>query len=108
MRYHFKLDTDEFSKPLTAEEAARTYAEVDAARLRALGPGETYFDMRGDEWSIAPKTEPALDERLERIALEYLRILLPAHLNGVRLECSVAEAAVRNAKALIAELDKQA
>lgn len=72
-----------------------------------LPPGQTWTDHEGDVWSRADAAaSPA--ERLERIALEYVRILLPAHINGLHLDGMVSEVAVRNAKALIAELDKQA
>lgn len=78
---------------------------------RMAQPSRPQEDVRNMPYTtpVTPQPTKVLrDDRLERIALEYLRILLPAHLNGVRLECSIAEAAVRNAKALIAELDKQA
>ncbi len=87
-----------------AEVQAMTPLVHDAL---TLDPGQTWTDYEADVWSRADGGASP-NERLERIALEYVRILLPAHINGLHLDGMVSEAAVRGAKALIAELDKQA
>lgn len=105
MRYHFHIDDDKFSEPISAEEAAGTYHEVDARCLRALAPGETYRDARGDEWSIAP-VEPSADKRLERIATAAMQSLLVSpHTRQCESAEGIALNAVAVAQALIAELD---
>lgn len=121
--------------PFTAKKVAERYP-WSAPSVSALQPGETYIDIDGDEWSIVPDVldpmteevtpdglhivpkpvDEALEarsqqaERLERIALEYLRFMGPAYLAG-ELVLDQGEAlvscCVTNARHLIAELDKQ-
>lgn len=109
MYYHFHIEDDTYSRPYSAADAANRYAEVDRAALLALTPGETYTDRCGDVWSLVPGCEPQRDDRLERIATAAMIGVMTSPNQPVGLrEDKIATLAVTVAKALIAELDKQA
>lgn len=70
-----------------------------------LPPGQTWTDHEGDVWSRADGAASP-DERLERIAAVALQGLIAS---GLPInEGPAAQRAIVYAKALIAELDKQA
>lgn len=129
-QFQYRKPDGSIHGPYLAEDASDLIINRLGSRwIASAEVGAEFIDTDGDVWVRLPdaastsgpsgavvtaavpylKSAPTWrDERLERIALEYVRILLPAHINGLQLDCTVSEAAVRGAKALIAELDKQA
>ncbi len=105
MLYRFRVE-DGLSEAFTAEDAAEAFSSVDRKSLERLRVGETYTDQSGDVWvaEVSVEATSDRDERLERVATAALQGLLGLPVNADR----AAEQAVVYAKALIAELDKQA
>ena len=114
------------------EAKVRDFRDDVQRGLRELEVGQSWMDSEGDVWTLVPGStdEPivvtdqtARDERLERIATAVLAAIVGAVLGRpenasavsaqaairkVPTEALAAEEAVGFAKALIAELDKQA
>lgn len=108
------------------EDVARGFqtGHNDRHTLSSLEIDFSMIDADGDMWTRLPDLEQSsagaslaagaegrfpksADERLERVALEYLRILLPAHLNGLSFKEgeTVSTVCVSSARDFIAELD---
>ena len=90
--------------------AAGSLEDADVVFLAGLAEGQKLLLRKGHWTRVQDRQElkaPATDERLERIALEYLRILLPAHLGGLSFKDgeTVSTVCVSSARDFIAELD---
>lgn len=126
MLYRFRVE-DGLSEAFTAEDAAEAFSSVNRKSLERLRAGETYTDRAGYVWvaeaDVGADAQATRDERLARVAETVLPTLIQATLDtpeiaaamnkaaveaGVTVPQMVAVDAVAYAKALIAELDKQA
>jgi len=109
MLYRFRVE-DGLSEAFTAEDAAVAFSSVNRKSLERLRVGETYTDQSGDVWiaEVSAEDAAARDERLERVAVAAMVAWIPFTDLLYSRGLTPAQAAMNDARGLIAELDKQA